>query len=115
MRANAAAISPAKRMMAVQQVRLASSATTTIPGTSAMSPAENIALLNEQRLKRPNSPHLAIYQPQVNLRALVVKAGRRSGYMGTPEYGGLRHQCGARYRRSECSSGRTADRRWLWD
>jgi len=34
--------------------------------TQSMTPQENIALLNSQRLNRPNSPHFTIYQPQVS-------------------------------------------------
>lgn len=50
------------------------------PSTTSMSPSENIALLNEQRLKRPNSPHLAIYQPQVSpVSASVTVPVTRSG------------------------------------
>lgn len=86
-RANASAISPAKRIMAVQQFRLASSAATApIPGTASMSPAENIALLNEQRLKRPNSPHLSIYQPQVNFGCLYW--GERDRGIGQDRFNG---------------------------
>ncbi|WWD17182.1 succinate dehydrogenase, cytochrome b556 subunit [Kwoniella shandongensis] len=33
--------------------------------TDRLTPAENMALLNTQREKRPTSPHLAIYQPQI--------------------------------------------------
>ncbi|KAK8864511.1 succinate dehydrogenase, cytochrome b556 subunit [Kwoniella newhampshirensis] len=33
--------------------------------TENLTPAENMALLNTQREKRPTSPHLAIYQPQL--------------------------------------------------
>ena len=36
--------------------------------TQSMTPQENIALLNAQRLHRPNSPHFTIYQPQVSVR-----------------------------------------------
>ncbi|KAI5449009.1 cytochrome b subunit of succinate dehydrogenase, Sdh3p [Naganishia albida] len=33
--------------------------------TQHLTTKDNLALLNEQRLKRPNSPHLTIYQPQL--------------------------------------------------
>jgi succinate dehydrogenase (ubiquinone) cytochrome b560 subunit len=32
--------------------------------TTPMTPDENLALLNAQRLRRPSSPHFTIYQPQ---------------------------------------------------
>jgi len=34
--------------------------------TQSLTPKENVALLNAQRLQRPNSPHMTIYQPQVS-------------------------------------------------
>lgn len=43
--------------------------------TQSMTPQENIALLNAQRLHRPNSPHFTIYQPQVSC-ALGGSTGR---------------------------------------
>ncbi|KAJ9118124.1 hypothetical protein QFC22_004025 [Naganishia vaughanmartiniae] len=33
--------------------------------TEHLTTKENLVLLNEQRLRRPNSPHLTIYQPQL--------------------------------------------------
>ncbi|GHJ89855.1 hypothetical protein NliqN6_6257 [Naganishia liquefaciens] len=33
--------------------------------TEHLTTKQNLALLNEQRLRRPNSPHLTIYQPQL--------------------------------------------------
>jgi hypothetical protein len=39
--------------------------------TQHLTTKDNLALLNEQRLKRPNSPHLTIYQPQVRTSARI--------------------------------------------
>ena len=37
--------------------------------TTSITPPDNMAILNEQRKSRPQSPHLTIYQPQVRSRA----------------------------------------------
>lgn len=52
-------------ILAPSAKRWASSSSGVTP-TTKMTPQENIALLNAQRLHRPNSPHLSIYQPQVS-------------------------------------------------
>ncbi|KAL7421644.1 cytochrome b subunit of succinate dehydrogenase, Sdh3p [Cryptotrichosporon argae] len=62
-------------LMAAQR-RLATSGSAA-PSTSKISPADSIALLNAQRLQRPTSPHLAIYQPQ--LTWLMSGANRITG------------------------------------
>ncbi|KAK1924290.1 hypothetical protein DB88DRAFT_489711 [Papiliotrema laurentii] len=59
--------------------------------TQTITEQENIALLNAQRLRRPNSPHFTIYQPQVTW--LLSIANRVTGsflsgalYLGAVTY-----------------------------
>jgi len=40
---------------------------------TSITPPENMALLNSQREKRPQSPHLTIYQPQVSDPHMILK------------------------------------------
>ncbi|KAG2017522.1 succinate dehydrogenase cytochrome b560 subunit [Coprinopsis cinerea AmutBmut pab1-1] len=47
------------------QVVLRNSITRRFVQTESLTPAENLQLLNKQRLKRPSSPHFTIYQPQL--------------------------------------------------
>ena len=62
--------------------------------TQSLTPKENVALLNAQRLQRPNSPHFTIYQPQVSSmclawtalslpRSLVILARLTPGHMAS--------------------------------
>ncbi|KAF9525806.1 succinate dehydrogenase cytochrome b560 subunit [Crepidotus variabilis] len=41
----------------------------------SLRPAQNIEILNSQRLKRPSSPHFTIYQPQLTWLLSIVHRG----------------------------------------
>ncbi len=46
--------------------------TSTSAPTTKLSQQQNLDLLNEQRAKRPSSPHFTIYQPQITWYLSII-------------------------------------------